>query len=57
MHPVSRCTFFCDHGGSILIMASIFSRLASIPRWLTMNPSSFPAGTPNTHFSGFSFHR
>jgi hypothetical protein len=24
MHPVSLCSFFCDRGGSILIMASIF---------------------------------
>jgi hypothetical protein len=31
MHPVSLYTFFCDRGGSVLRMASIFSRLASIP--------------------------
>ena len=30
------------------IMALIFSGLASIPRLLTMNPSSFPEGTPKT---------
>jgi hypothetical protein len=29
MHPVSLCTFFCDRGGSILIMVSIFSGFAS----------------------------
>jgi hypothetical protein len=57
MHPVSLCSFFCDRGGSILIMTSIFSRFASIPQWLTINSSSFAAGTPNTHFSGFNFHR
>jgi hypothetical protein len=57
IHPVSLCTFFCDRGASILMMASIFSGLASIPWWLTMNPSNFPAGTPKTHFSGLSFHR
>jgi hypothetical protein len=57
MHPVSLCTFFCDRGASILMIASIFSGLASIPRWLTINPSNFPAGTPKTHFSGLSFHR
>jgi hypothetical protein len=46
MHPVSLCTFFYDRGASILMMASIFSGLASIPRWLTMNLSNFPVGTP-----------
>jgi hypothetical protein len=57
MHPVSLCTFFCDRGASILMIALIFSGLASIPRWLTINPSNFPIGTPKTHFSGLSFHR
>jgi hypothetical protein len=57
MHLVSLCTFLCDRGASILMMASIFSGLASIPRWLSMNLSNFPAGTPKTHFSGLSFHR
>jgi hypothetical protein len=57
MHPVSLCTFFYDRGASILMMASIFSGLASIPWWLTMNPSNFSAGTPKTHFSRLSFHR
>jgi hypothetical protein len=56
MHPVSLCTFFCDRGASILKMASIFSGLASIPWWLTMNPSNFPAGTLQISFSGLSFH-
>jgi hypothetical protein len=57
MHPVSLCTFFCDRSASILMMALIFSGLASIPQWLTMNLSNFPAGTSKTHFSGLSFHR
>jgi hypothetical protein len=35
-------------GASMAMMALIFSGLASIPRWLTMNPSSFPEGTPKT---------
>jgi hypothetical protein len=30
MHPVSLCTFFCDRGASILMMASVFSGFASI---------------------------
>jgi hypothetical protein len=50
MHPVSLCTFFYDRGASILMMASIFSGPTSILRWLTMNPSNFPIGTPKTLF-------
>jgi hypothetical protein len=50
MHLVSLCAFFCDRGASILMMVSIFSGLASILRWLTMNLSSFPAGTLKTLF-------
>jgi hypothetical protein len=56
MHPVSLYTFFCDRGASILMMALIFSGLASIPRWLAINLNNFPAGTPKTHLSGLSFH-
>ena len=37
------------------MMALIFSGLASIPRLLMMNPSSFPEGTPKTHLVGLSF--
>jgi hypothetical protein len=37
------------------MIASILSGLASIPRWLTINPSNFPAGIPKTHFSGLNF--
>jgi hypothetical protein len=43
-------------GASMSVMAMIFTGLASIPRLLTMNPSNFPDGTPNTHFVGLSFH-
>ena len=39
------------------MMALIFSGLASIPRLLMMNPSSFPKGTPKTHLIGLSFQR
>jgi hypothetical protein len=42
---------------TMAVMALIFSEFASIPRWLTMNPSSFPCGTPKTHFIGLSFHQ
>jgi hypothetical protein len=44
-------------GSSMSVMAVIFIGLASIPRLLTMNPSNFPDGTPNTHFVALSFHR
>jgi hypothetical protein len=44
-------------GASMSVMAEIFTRLASIPRLLTMNPSNFPDGNPKMHFVGLSFHR
>ena len=37
------------------MMALIFSGMASIPRWLMMNPSSFPEGTPKTHLGWVEF--
>ena len=42
-------------GASMAMMALIFSGLVSIPRLLTMNPSSFPEGMPKTHLVGLSF--
>jgi hypothetical protein len=39
----------------MLVMAEIFSGLASLPRWLMMKPSSFPDGTPKIHLFGLSF--
>jgi hypothetical protein len=39
----------------MLVMAEIFSGLASMSRWLMMKPSSLPDGTPNTHLFGLSF--
>jgi hypothetical protein len=41
----------------MLVMAEIFSGLASMPRWLMMKPSSLPDGTPKTHLLGLSFQR
>jgi hypothetical protein len=38
-----------------LVMAEIFSGLASMPRWLMMKPSSFLDGTLKTHLLGLSF--
>ena len=46
--PVSFWTSLMVAGASIAMMALIFSGLASIPQLLTMNPSSFPEGTPKT---------
>jgi hypothetical protein len=39
----------------MLVMAAIFSGLASMPLSETMNPKSMPRGTPKTHFLGLSF--
>jgi hypothetical protein len=41
----------------MLVMAEIFSGLASMPRWLMMKPSSFLDGTPKMHLFGLSFQR
>jgi hypothetical protein len=41
--------------GPMLVMAAIFSGLASMPRSETMIPRSMPRGTPKTHFLGLSF--
>jgi hypothetical protein len=57
MHPVSFCTSLMQVGAFILVMAEIFSGLASMPRWLMIKPSSFPEGTPKTHLFGLSFQR
>jgi hypothetical protein len=54
-HPVTLCTPFKSLTGPMLVMAAIFSGLASMPRSETMNPKSMPRGTPKTHFSGYSF--
>ena len=40
--------------GPMLEMAVTFSGLALMPHSDMMYPSSFPFGTPKTHFSGFS---
>jgi hypothetical protein len=54
-HPMTLCTPFKSLIGPMLVMAAIFSGLASMPRSETMNPKSMPRGTPKTHFSGLSF--
>jgi hypothetical protein len=49
----SLCAGFLEVGGSMLRIASIFSRLASIPLADTRHLGSFPSLTPNMHFSEF----
>jgi hypothetical protein len=46
MHPVSFCTSLMHVGAFMLVMAVIFSGLASMPQWMMMMPSSLPDGTP-----------
>jgi hypothetical protein len=52
MHLVNFCTSLMQVGAFMLVMAEIFSGLASMPRWLMMKLSSFPKGTPKTHLLG-----
>jgi hypothetical protein len=54
-HPMTLCTPFKSLIGPMLVMAVIFSGLASMPHSETMNPKSMPQGTLKTHFSGLSF--
>jgi hypothetical protein len=42
-------------GAFMLVMAEIFSGLASMPRWLMMKLSSLPEGMLKTHLFGLSF--
>jgi hypothetical protein len=49
---MTLCTPFKSLMGPMLVMAAIFSGLASMPRLETMNPKSMPRGTPKTYFSG-----
>jgi hypothetical protein len=51
---MTLCTPFKSLTGPMLVMAVIFSGLASMPRSETMNPKSMPQGTPKTHFSRLS---
>ena len=53
-HPMTHRTPFMFWIGPILVMAEIFSGLASMPRSEIMKPSSMPLETLKTHFSGLS---
>ena len=55
--PVSFCTSLMRPGGLIASIALILAGFALMPRCENRIPSSFPAETPKTHFSGFSFVR
>jgi hypothetical protein len=55
--PVSFWMSLTRVGGLIASITLIFSGFASMPRYETRNPSSFPAEMPKTHLSGFSFVR
>jgi len=50
--PMRRCTSLTLVGLRISMIALHFSGLASIPRWVSMNPRNLPRSTPNTHLSG-----
>jgi hypothetical protein len=51
-HPMTLCTPLKSLMGPMLVMAAIFSGLASMPRLGMMNPKSMPRGTLKTYFSG-----
>jgi hypothetical protein len=55
IHPVNFWTSWTLSGGFILVIANTFFGLGSIPHQETIYPSNFPEGTPNAHFSRFSF--
>ena len=50
--PMRRWTSLMVVVLCISIIALHFSGLASIPRWVNMNPRNLPRSTPNTHLSG-----
>lgn len=53
--PNSICTFLLLHGGSMFIMDSNFSGLASISCSETMKPRNFLNSALEAHFSVLSF--
>ena len=50
--PMRRWTSLMVVGLRISIMALHFSGLASMPRWVNINPRNLPRSTPNTYLSG-----
>lgn len=55
IHPSSLCTSLTQRGSNKFFMTLIFSRFASIPHSVIMNPRNFPDLTPKVHFIRFSF--
>jgi hypothetical protein len=55
IHPVNFWTSWRLSDGAIRVIVDTFSGLGSIPRRETIYLINFPKGTPNVHFSGFSF--
>ena len=51
MLPVKLCTSFVLLGDHMSINTCIFSGLASISRWLTINLGNVLDAMPNAHFS------
>jgi len=50
--PMRRWTSLMVVGLRISIMTLHFSGLASMPRWVNINPRNLPRSTPNTYLSG-----
>jgi len=50
--PMRRWTSLMVAGLRISIIALHFSGLASMSRWVNINPRNLPRSTPNTHLSG-----
>jgi len=50
--PMRRWTSLMVAGLRISIIALHFLGLASMPRWVNINPRNLPPSTPNTHLSG-----
>jgi len=50
--PMRRWTSLMLVGLRISIITLHFSWLASMSRWVSMNPRNLPRSTPNTHLSG-----
>ena len=49
--PMRHCTSLMLVGLCISMITLHFTGLASIPRWVNMNPRNLPWSTPNTHLS------
>ena len=55
-HSVTLCTPFKSLMGPMLVMATIFSGLASMPRSETMNPRSIASGDSEDTLLGIELH-